>query len=143
MKRILVYLSLLAIVFAVPAFAENNTVINVHLDNAVAIPGNVLAPGNYVFRLEESGHRIVAISSADSKTFYGFIPVYTATRDSSNGTDIRATELDAAGLARIDSWFFPGEQNGYRFIYSNSDIAKTDAAVRRMQMKSKGNQSGF
>lgn len=141
MKRTLIYLSLLAIVFALPAVAENNTVINVHVDKAIAIPGNVLAPGDYVFRMSDPARTVVAISSADSKTFYGFVQVFKTERTGTNGSEIRETEADSTGLARIDSWYFPGEKSGFRFIYSQSDIQKADTIAKRL--KSDGSRSGM
>jgi len=141
MKRLLMYLSLLAIVFVVPALAENNTLIKVHVDKAVAIPGNVLAPGDYIFRMTDPARTVVSISSADSKTVYGFVPVFSTDRNSAKGSEIRETAHDATGLARIDSWFFPGEKSGFRFIYSQSDIRKADTIAKRL--KSDGTSSGM
>ena len=141
MKRTLIYLSLLATVFVMPALAENNTVINVHIDKAVAIPGNVLAPGDYVFRMSDPARTLVSISSADSKTFYGFVPVFSTARTSTSGSEIRETAPDTTGLARIDSWFFPGEKSGFRFIYSQDDIQKADTIAKRL--KSDGSRSGM
>lgn len=143
MKRLLMYLTLIAIAFALPAFAQNESVMDVHVDKAIAIPGKVLVPGNYVFRLLHSAAEPndVAVQSADYKTFYGFIPVFTAYRSSEDGSQIKASAPDNSGLARIKSWFFPGEQEGYRFIYSKADIRKADMIAQNM--KSKGVESGM
>jgi len=143
MKRLLMYLPLMVLFVALSAFAENNAVMKVHVTKTIAIPGNVLAPGDYTFRLVDLGSSpfAVAIASADSKTVYGFVPVFKADRNSGGESEIRATEPDDSGLARIDSWYFPGQQTGYRFIYSKQDVRKADMLAE--QLKSKGSPSGL
>lgn len=143
MKRLMMYLTLIAIAFALPAFAQNESAMNVHVYKTVAIPGNILRPGNYVFRLLDSVSEpnVVAVTSADFQTFYGYIPVFTAYRSSEDGSRIKATAPDKSGLARINSWFFPGQQEGYRFIYSKADIRKEDMVAQNM--RSKGGESGM
>lgn len=141
MKRLSLFL-LLALVFTIPALAQNNTVLNVHVQKAVAIPGNVLGPGDYTFRLSEvgEGRSVVAISSADSKIVYGFVHVYTAQRDSVGESEVVTTGA-GAGVDRIDSWYFPGQQHGFRFIYSKSDLSKLDQMAQKATPK--GTASGF
>lgn len=113
---------------------------NVHVDKAAAIPRNVLEPGDYVFRLLDSSTRPadVAVTSADGKTFYGILPVFTASRNSGGDSEITVTAPDEAGLARIDSWYFPGNQDGFRFIYSNSDIRQAHVIARQMKSGAAG-----
>lgn len=148
MKRILSSLSFVVLLFlvasSVPSFALNDSVVDVHVEKAVAIPSKVLVPGNYVFRLLDSSSRPhdVEVMSADGKTFYGIIPVYeTSPRDSGLGNEITITAPDESGLARINSWYFPGSQYGYRFIYSKSDIRKADMVAQ--QMKSNNTEVGM
>jgi hypothetical protein len=146
MKRVLsnvtFLLVLVLVVSTIPSFAQNKneSVMNVHVDRAVAIPRNVLEPGDYVFRLLDTASRPddVAVTSADGKTFYGILPVFAASRDSGGDSEIAVTAPDEAGLARIDSWYFPGSQDGYRFIYSKSDIRKADMMAQRMKSGAAG-----
>jgi hypothetical protein len=143
MKRLLMYLTLIAVAFALPAFAQNESVMDVHVDKTVAIPGNILRPGNYVFRLFDltSTPGVVGVYSAHYNKFYGYIQVSTAYRSSDNGSQIKETAPDSTGLARIKSWFFPGQQEGYRFNYSKADIHKEDMVAQNM--RSKGSVSGM
>ena len=139
MKRVLSSVTFLVVLFlavsTIPSFAQNESVMNVHVDKAVAIPCNVLEPGDYVFRLLDSSTRPgdVAVTSADGATFYGILPVYAAYRNSGGDSEIAVTAPDDAGLARIDSWYFPGSQDGFRFIYSKSDIRKADRIAQQMK----------
>jgi len=127
---------LLFAVFALPSFAQNETVMDVHVNQAVAIPGHVLRPGDYVFRLVESVARPadVEVMSADGKALYGVFPVYDAYRTSDVASEI-TTAPDESGLARIDAWYFPGYQDGYRFIYSNSDLRKIETIAQTKATK--------
>lgn len=147
MKRVLSNVTFLVVLFlavsTIPSFAQNESVMNVHVDQAVAIPSHVLQPGDYVFRLLDSPTRPndVAVMSADGATFYGILPVFTASRISGGDSEITTTAPDAAGLARIDSWYFPGSQDGFRFIYSKSDIRKADMMAHRMKSGTAGSGS--
>ena len=136
MKRLSLFL-LLALVFTISAVAENNTVMKVHVDKAVAIPGNVLAPGDYTFRLTDiaSGRSVVAITSADSKVNYGFLHVYSAQRNSNGRSEVEVASSDGSAVDRIDSWYFPGEKHGYRFIYSKGDVAKLNEVAQKLNAK--------
>ena len=144
MKRVLSYVTFLVALFlavsAIPSFAQNENVMDVHVDKAVAIPNNVLKPGDYVFRFLDSttGPHDVEVLSTDGKTFYGILPVFTAFRNSEGGSEVTITAPDDAGLARIDSWYFPGSQNGYRFIYSKSEIRKADIIAQQMKSGAAG-----
>jgi hypothetical protein len=144
MKRVLSNVTFLVVLFlavsTIPSFAQNESVMNVHVNKVVAIPSNVLQPGDYVFRLLDSSGRPndVAVMSADGQTFYGFIPVYDAYRDSDGDSEIVITAPDEAGLARIDSWYFPGQQTGSRFIYSKSDIRRADMLAQKMKSGAAG-----
>lgn len=141
MKRFSLFL-LVALVLTIPGLAENNTVLNVHVQKAVAIPGAVLGPGDYTFRLSDvlEGRSVVAISSADSKIVYGFIHVYSTQRDAAGDSEIVTTGA-SSGVDRIDSWYFPGQQHGFRFIYSKNDLSKLDQMAQKINTK--GTASGF
>lgn len=141
MKRLLLCLSFLVVLLAVPALAENTTLMNVHVEKAVAIPGNVLQPGDYTFRIVTlGGSSYVAIASADSTTNYGFVQTFRTHRNSGYENEIRSIKTDNSGLGRIDSWYFPGQSDGFSFIYSKSDLAKVNMIAQ--QMKARTDQSG-
>jgi hypothetical protein len=144
MKRALSSVTFLVVLFlavsSILSSAQNQSVMNVHVDQAVAIPRNVLEPGDYVFRLLDTPtrHADVAVTSADGRTFYGILPVFTASRNSGRDSEMTVTAPDEAGLARIDSWYFPGSHDGYRFIYSKSDIRRADRMAQRMKSGAAG-----
>lgn len=138
MKRFVSYLPLVVvfslIVLALPAFAQNESVMDVHLNNQVAIPGKVLAPGNYVFRLVNiaTTPQEVVVLTPNGSPVSGFIPVFESIREHEGNTVVKTTAPDRAGVVRITSWYFPGQRYGYRFVYSKSDKRKLDMIARSM-----------
>lgn len=137
MKRILSFSSIVVVLFwllALPAFAQNEQVLDVHVNNMVAIPGSVLRPGNYTFRLLDSatGQGLVLVQSANGKRSYGMIPVFSTSRREDGGSIVTTKQPEIAGVARIDSWYFPGSTAGYHFIYSKSDMQKLNTIAQKM-----------
>jgi hypothetical protein len=122
----------------IPALALQDTVINVHVDKAVAIPGHVLRPGDYVFRMADSetypGY--VQISSADGSQEFGFVQVFAGRRQTYNGTKLVMSHPDQAGLEHVVAWYFPGERYGYRFIYSKRQLRNADMIAQHLQTRS-------
>jgi hypothetical protein len=138
MKRIASYLSL-GVVFslvllALPAFAQNETVMNVNVKTPVAVPGRILAPGKYLFRLVDTSSlpNEVQITKADGTPVVGFITVFDSIREHHGATAIKTSKPDRAGVVRITSWYFPGQRYGYRFVYSKSQEQKLDMIARGM-----------
>jgi hypothetical protein len=120
---------------ATPSFAQQENFLNVHTNEQVAIPGHVLPPGDYVFRLMESDQdpHIVEVMSADGSSLYGLFQVVPAQRpEFANGSSVTLTAPDAAGLQGISQWYFPGSSDGYQFVYSRKDIQKEDQIARRL-----------
>jgi hypothetical protein len=126
---------------AVSAAAQEEGALDVHVNKAVAIPGKVLPVGDYVFRLVEStsGANEVKVSSADGETFYGFIPIYRASKNDLTDQAVVKTMADEAGMSRIDTWFFPASHDGFQFIYSKSDLRKLDIIAKQMAARDSAN----
>lgn len=119
--------------FANLSFAQQDSLLDVHMKEPVAIPGHVLQPGDYVFRLMESDQypHIVQVMSADGSTVFGLFQVEPAQRqDYGDHSAVTLTEPDAAGVQSISQWYFPGSRDGYQFIYSKKDIQKEDRIAR-------------
>ena len=134
-KSQLALLSVLLVAGSVASmFAQNTTVLKIQTQSALAVPGNVLEPGTYVFRMPDSatGYTNVQILSADGKTKLGFIPIYSARRSRTTGVSTMVAVPGQSGLLRVDSWFLPGSQDGFRFIYGRSDLRKIETIAQQM-----------
>ncbi len=127
----------LVIITALPALAQQESVLDVHLDKVAAIPGHVLPPGDYVFRLMDENFYpgFVQITSSNGND-YGFVQAFPSRRQNAGNSSVLLSPPDQAGLSRVTAWYFPGEKYGYEFIYTKRQIRNADLIAQRMQAKS-------
>lgn len=96
----------------------------VTFDQSVAIPGQVLPPGTYVFKLAGTTDRsVVQIWDADQSYLYAtLMTVGTYTSETPDRAYFTLDNYNAnEGLPpAIQSWFYPGENRGWSFLYSGN-----------------------
>jgi hypothetical protein len=86
----------------------------------VEVPGVVLAPGRYVFKLmdSQSNRNIVQIFSDDEKHLYATVlAIPTYRMNPPDKTLITFEERPAGSPEAVHEWFYPGDQYGEEFIY--------------------------
>ncbi len=96
---------------------------NVTLNNAVAVPGQVLAPGRYIFKLADSNadRNIVQIFSEDQSHIMATLLTAPAQRNEvTDDTVITLKEQANGGPEALDKWFYPGELSGVEFLYGGT-----------------------
>jgi len=86
----------------------------------VEIPGKVLPPGTYAFKLLDStGNRnIVQIFDKDQKKLYATIlgiPNYRP--EPPDKTIVRFEERASGSPEAVEAWFYPGDPYGVEFVY--------------------------
>jgi hypothetical protein len=101
----------------------------------VELPGIVLAPGTYVFKLLDSpsSRDIVQVFSKDGSKLYATIlaiPDYRPTPASK--TIVRFDERPTGTPEAIKEWFYPGDEYGQEFVYPRN---------RAIQLAKVNNQS--
>lgn len=99
---------------------EWNKMTDVTFNEPVEIPGMVLSPGKYVFKLmdSESDRNIVQIFSADQKHLYATILAIPDLRLHPTGKTVITFEERAKGSPEaIKAWFYPGDEYGQEFVY--------------------------
>jgi len=98
----------------------------------VQIPGKTLAPGKYVFQLadSESDRNIVQIFSEDSDGNENLVATLMAIPDYIEQTPdkpiVHFGERPSGSPEAIHSWFYPGENTGWEFIYPNTKTRVAD-----------------
>jgi hypothetical protein len=109
---------------ATPAMADEwNKRTELQFSGPVEIPGRVLLAGKYVFELAESNsdRNIVEIFSEDSKGRENLVATILATPDYMTNTPdktiIQFEERGAGAPEAIHSWFYPGDNFGWQFVY--------------------------
>jgi hypothetical protein len=89
----------------------------------VEIPGRVLAPGKYVFELanNQTDRNMVQVFSEDSTGNESLVTTILAIPDRTLNTPqqpiLRFEERHSGSPEAIQSWFYPGENAGWAFVY--------------------------
>ena len=87
---------------------------------AVEIPGQVLTPGTYVFKLLDTlaDRDVVQVFNKDETHLYGTFLAIPDYRLKPAGKTIITFEERAAGAPEaVKAWFFPGFNYGHQFVY--------------------------
>ena len=86
----------------------------------VEIPGQVLLPGTYVFKLmdSQSDRSIVQVFNKNENHLYGTFLTIPDYRLKPAGKSIITFEERATGSPEaVKAWFYPGENYGHEFVY--------------------------
>jgi hypothetical protein len=98
----------------------------------VQIPGKTLAAGKYVFQLadNESDRNIVKVCSEDSDGNQSLVATLMAVPDYIEQTPdkpiVHFEERPSGSPEAIHSWFYPGENTGWEFVYPKNQSAEAD-----------------
>lgn len=93
----------------------------------VQVPGKVLQPGKYVFRLADSpsNRNIVQIFSVDDSGRQNFVATIQTIPDFLLQTPdkpiVQFEERHIGDPEAIKSWFYPGDNYGWEFVYPKSE----------------------
>jgi hypothetical protein len=114
----------LSLFVTMPAMADEiNKRAEFQFNESVQIPGKVLTPGKYVFELanDQSDRNIVQVFSEDSDGNLSPVEsVLTIPDYTSNIPDkpiVRFDERPSGTPEAIHSWFYPGDNTGWEFVY--------------------------
>ena len=86
----------------------------------VEIPGQVLSPGTYVFKLMDSmaDRNVVEVFDKNEMHCYGNFLAIPDYRLTPTGKPVITFEERAEGSPQaVKSWFYPGENYGHEFVY--------------------------
>ena len=86
----------------------------------VAIPGQVLDAGTYVFKLadSESDRDIVQVFNKDETHLYGtFLAIPDERLQPAGKTIITFDERPTGSPEAVKAWFYPGDNSGHEFVY--------------------------
>lgn len=98
----------------------------------VEIPGQVLKPGTYVFKLADSqaDRSIVQVFNKNENHLYGTFLAIPDYRLKLRGKPIITFEERAAGAPEaVQAWFYPGDNYGHEFVYPKAkavELAKAN-----------------
>ena len=120
-----------------PAMADQwNKETRLEINEPLEIPGKVLLPGKYVFRLADSptNRHIVQVFSVDADGRERFVTTILANAayemDTPDKPIIRLEERRSGSPQAIHAWFYPGDNFGIEFAYPKSErLQVSDARV--------------
>ncbi|HEX5430662.1 MAG TPA: hypothetical protein VFW83_01750, partial [Bryobacteraceae bacterium] len=132
MAQIALPCALMLVTLTPGAFADQyDKMTNVTISQPIEVPGAVLQPGTYTFKLldEPSDRHIVQISSLDGKHTYAIVFTAAARRINVTSTPtLTFYEAPSGQPQAVNKWFWPGEQDGQQFLYSHEEAQKIDQA---------------
>jgi hypothetical protein len=110
----------------------------VTFNEPVEVPGQVLTPGTYVFRVLESlsDRNIVEVLNKDETHLYGtFLAIPDYRLKTPGKTIINFEERTAGSPEAVRAWFYPGDNFGHEFVYPRTR-AKQLARANGVQVPS-------
>jgi hypothetical protein len=93
----------------------------------VEVPGRVLAPGTYVFKLadNESDRNVVQVYSNNQKHLLGtFLAIPDYRLKTPGKPIINFSERAAGSPEAVRAWFYPGDNYGHEFVYPRTEATK-------------------
>ena len=99
----------------------------VTFSDSVEIPGQILPPGTYVFKLfnSNSERHIVQVWTEDERELIATIMAIPAQRLEARGhTTITFDERPGDSPMAVRTWFYPGDTIGQEFVYRYPAEAK-------------------
>jgi len=117
-----------------PAMADDwNKETRLQVNEPVQIPGKVLMPGKYIFKLVdgESNRKTVEVFSVDTdgrQKFVTFVLAISAYKmDTPDKATIGLEERPSGSPQAIHNWFYPGDNYGWEFVYPKSERLQVSA----------------
>jgi hypothetical protein len=101
---------------------------------AIEVPGAVLPPGKYVFKLMESpsNRHIVQIMNAEENHVYTTnLAIAKERMDPADKTILSFYEMPGGGPEPVRAWFYPGDTIGQEFAYPRDRAREISQAVKQ------------
>ena len=125
-KKLMILATMLAFLIMLPVAraTQEDQATTLTFTKDVQIPGRVLPAGTYWFILADNNvtPNIVQIFNLDRTMLYATI--LTINTERSNPTDDTSITFANRGSMQpetIVSWFYPGDESGHEFVYSNKE----------------------
>src|SRR5438105_1587886 len=90
-------------------------------NQSIQVPGQILPAGTYLFKLADPDNlNVVQIFSSDRAHLYATLEtIPTEDRQVSGDTTVSLVEQGAGKPDVLLKWFYPGDETGHEFVYSN------------------------
>jgi len=131
--RIACSAAVVALGIAAAAHADEwNKLTYLTFSGPVTMPGITLPAGTYRFELmdPDASRRVIRVSDKDGSKNYGiFLSISDQKLQPSDNPVVMFRETPAGTPQAIRAWFYPGETNGYEFVYPHDQAMKIAKAT--------------
>jgi hypothetical protein len=110
-----------ALLFELAAHADQpDQATKITFSQPIQVPGQILPAGTYLFKLAGDGLDIVQIFSWDRTHLYATLSTIPTENPQETGdTTVALAEQGAGKPDLLLKWFYPGNETGHEFVYSN------------------------
>jgi len=125
---------LLAAYFPLAHADEWDKTTKITFSEPVQVPGRVLAPGTYIFRLldSQSNRHIVQIFNEDHTQLITTVMAIPNQRlEPAGKTILRYDERPADQPVALAAWFYPGDNFGQEFVYPKAEAEQLSRLNKR------------
>lgn len=101
---------------------------------AIEVPGAVLPPGKYVFKLMESQsdrHIVQIMNAAENHVYATNLAIAKERMDPADKTILTFYEMPGGGPEPVRAWFYPGDTIGQEFAYPRERAREISQAVKQ------------
>ena len=113
---------------------EADQATEITFNQPIQVPGHILPAGTYLFKLANGDDlSVVQIFSSDRTHLYATLETIPTENPQETGdTTVALVDRGAGKPDVLPKWFYPGEQMGHEFVYSNE--LEKGLAHERQQM---------
>ena len=105
----------------------------VTISRAIEVPGAILEPGKYVFKLVDSAsnrHIVQIMNERENKVLATNLAIAKQRETPADKTILTFYEMPGGGPEPVRAWFYPGDTIGQEFLYSKGRAAQIAQASR-------------
>ena len=105
----------------------------VTISQSFEVPGAVLPPGKYVFKLLDSQsnrHIVQILNDRENHVYTTNLAIPKERPEPAGKTIITFYEVPGGGPEPVRAWFYPGDQIGQEFVYPAKRMAEIRAGMR-------------
>ena len=101
---------------------------------SIEVPGAVLPPGRYVFKLLDSSsnrHIVQIMNDRENHVYATNLAIPRERMEPADKTILTFYEMPGGGPEPVRSWFYPGDLIGQEFVYPHQRMMEIRAALNR------------
>ena len=106
----------------------------VTISQSIEVPGAILPPGRYVFKLLDSQsnrHIVQVLNDRENHVYCTNLAIPKERMEPADKTILTFYEMPGGGPEPVRSWFYPGDLIGQEFVYPHQRMMEIRAAMNR------------